>query len=275
MPLLESSLEFVALSRPLPRSLFGGKAENLSIALRAGIPVPPGFGVSTSAVDALLAQETAPCAALADALSSVRAPFVVRSSAIDEDGEPGSSFAGIHRSVLDVSADDVIDAIREVHASGRTPSAIAYRVQRGLGPVRMAVLVQALVPAKCSGVAFSRDPVTGERHFLIEATWGLGETIVSGRIHPDRIRVDGEGRTVEAIIGQKDSMLVAGSGMIATPKDARTRLSVSDSEIHEVVDLCRRCEALFSHPVDVEWCIDPLGMLQLLQCRRIPQGRSS
>ncbi|KAF0244209.1 MAG: pyruvate water [Planctomycetota bacterium] len=121
-----------------------------------------------------------------------RAAVAVRSSATAEDGG-STSFAGVHRSVLDViGADSVLRAVREVYASLWTPQALAYR-RRFLVPdddVACAVVVCRMVPAQSAGVAFTCDPRSGRRDAItISASRGAGEAVVSGAVNPEEITV--------------------------------------------------------------------------------------
>ena len=135
----------------------------------------------------------------------------MRSSAIGEDSE-GASFAGTHLSVLGVvGAAAVQDAVRRVHESAHDPAAIAYREQHGLDPApRMAVVLQEMVASDVAGVLFTRHPVTGARERLIEASWGLGEMVVSGQVTPDQYRLSPDGVPLECTTGEKDIALRLG-----------------------------------------------------------------
>jgi len=112
----------------------------------------------------------------------------VRSSALDEDGA-GASFAGQHETYLNVvGAAAVAEAVARCWASVRSSRALEYRRRQGfpLDGARIAVLVQQLIPADVSSVVFSANPVTGSRdEVMINASWGLGESIVGGTVTPD------------------------------------------------------------------------------------------
>src|SRR6266567_862255 len=115
----------------------------------------------------------------------------VRSSAIGEDSGD-ASFAGQHETVLDVGGvDDIVDALLECWRSVSSDRAAAYRKQRGIaGAPRIAVLVQLMVPADASAIAFSADPVSGARDVVVvNAARGLGDAIASGTITPDSYTV--------------------------------------------------------------------------------------
>ena len=114
--------------------------------------------------------------------------LAVRSSAVGEDGA-AASFAGQYETFLNIAgAEDVMDAILRCWGSARSLCAVEYRRQRGLSPDegRVAVLVQRLVAADVSGAVFGADPVThGGGGVVINASWGLGESIVGGTVAPD------------------------------------------------------------------------------------------
>src|SRR5690606_22363725 len=130
-------------------------------------------------------------------------PVAVRSSAIDEDG-PVASFAGQHRTLLNIRGfDALVDATVRCVASARAAEAVAYRQQRGLSveDVRIAVLVQSLVAADSAGVAFTTNPLTGrDDEVLINANWGLGESVVGGTVTPDMFVVNKASWAVTATV---------------------------------------------------------------------------
>ena len=180
-------------------SLVGGKAANLSF-LAAEHPVPPGFCLTASAFEywKFLGGEDVPTDLskgiaesyyrLAD-LSGYEKPHVaVRSSAIDEDGA-SSSFAGQHDTYLNISGgDSVIESVKRCWSSLFNEHALDYRRQQGLDVegISLAVLVQLLIPADVSGVVFSANPINGSREeSIINASWGLGESVVGGTVTPD------------------------------------------------------------------------------------------
>lgn len=116
-----------SLSEALVEGRHGGKAAQLSQALRAGLPVPGGFALPFDFVEALAALDPAAMAALGQACSAVEWPVAARSSALGEDSE-AASFAGQHLTVLNVgSPRELLDAVVAIRESGRSPSALAYR----------------------------------------------------------------------------------------------------------------------------------------------------
>ena len=269
-------------------SLTGGKAANLS-RLGAEARIPPGFCLTAAAHraaldvagDSVLLPNTlagAVAAAylrLAELCGVDDPPVAVRSSAVDEDGA-GASFAGQHDTFLNiVGADAVIDAIARCWASGHADHARQYRERHGLHerPVHVAVLVQQLVPADVSGVVFSANPVNGRRgELVINASWGLGESVVAGSVTPDAYVVRRTDRHVmHRTIGDKARMTVrtaTGTREVDVPRLLRRQPALTDQQITEVVDVVLRLELKMQVPVDVEVAWHGQH-LYVLQCRPI------
>jgi rifampicin phosphotransferase len=205
----------------------GGKAEGLVRLRELGLPVPPFVAVPVGAdVDESL-------------LAELGEPLAVRSSAIGEDSADRSG-AGQYETLLGVTRDELRAAVAHVQAS--TERARAYG---GSGDV--AVVIQRQVPATRAGVAFSRDPVTGDDAVLVECALGGGEAIVSGLVTPDRYRVRGEQVRARA------------AGSVRT---------LRADEVLRIAALVRDAERGFGCPVDVEFCWEGRE-LWLVQCRPI------
>jgi pyruvate,water dikinase len=256
----------------------GGKGAALGVATRAGLPVPPGFCVTVKAMSRLASTDVV--AALEKALSRLAAPAVaVRSSASEEDGGR-ASFAGVFVSELNVhAAPAVIAALERIRTSARSPSASAYVAGRGMDtPAQMAAVVQAMVFPETSGVLFTRDPLTGEERFVVEGSWGLGEAIVSGEVTPDHFVLSPAGALLEHVVADKDLAAVAaaeGTMIVEVEASRRHAPCLAPADLRGLVDLGRRCEAIFGGPQDVEWAIAE-GRVWLLQSRPITaRGRPS
>jgi len=164
--------------------------------------------------------------------------LAVRSSSIAEDGLT-ASFAGLHDTELGLTADEVAPAILRCWASLWSERAIGYRTRRGLplGRDAMAVLVQALVPARAAAIVFTRHPVSGRAdQLLINAAPGLGEAMVSGLVTPDTIVVDKESAVVVEF----------------TPGDSGEGPVLSDAVRDELIRLSLGVERAFGAPVDIE-----------------------
>ncbi|MCB9777075.1 MAG: hypothetical protein H6742_00760 [Alphaproteobacteria bacterium] len=215
----------------------GHKAATLAALRQAGADVPPGFVIPAGATVGL------DDPTLAAALARLAGPVAVRSSGIAED-LPDASFAGQYDTVLDVHGPAAVVAAVEVcRASCRSERAQAY----GADAAGMAVLVQAMVPADAAGVAFSANPVTGDRdEVLVSATGGLGDRLVSGE-------VDGDAWTIR---GQEATATSRPEGCIDEDTARRVARLATDT-----------AEAL-GHPVDIEWAVHD-GRLALLQARPI------
>src|SRR3954470_18640181 len=180
--------------------------------------------------------------------------LAVRSSGVAEDGA-AASFAGLHDTELDLSADEVPAAVLRCWASLWSDRAIGYRTRRGvpLDVGGMAVVVQALVPAIAAAVAFTRHPVSGrEDQIVVNAAPGLGEAMVSGLVTPDTIVID------------KPSGIVVES----TPGDQPGGPALTDSDLADLVRLCREVERAFGAAVDIEAALAADGWY-LLQARPI------
>ena len=263
----------------------GGKAANLS-RLAANHRVPAGFSITAAAYrpdhppgTPLPADLEAELAAAYEALSRSSGipdvPVAVRSSALDEDGDL-TSFAGQHETELNlVGIDAVFGAVVRTWASARNERALAYRRQQGLEieEVRLAVLIQQLVLADTSAVVFSANPVTGSREeIVVTASWGLGESVVSGTVTPDTWVVRKADLAVkEERIGAKERMTVAvpgGTQEVAVPQLLRERASLSGAQVVELAELAVGLEEEMGRPVDIEVAI--VGdLLYLLQSRPI------
>ncbi|MGG7565198.1 PEP/pyruvate-binding domain-containing protein [Rhodovulum sp. DZ06] len=192
-------------------------------------------------------------------------PVAVRSSATAED-LPDASFAGQQDTYLWViGADEVVEKVRDCWASLFTTRAVAYREKNAIDhmDVLMSVGVQKMVKARCAGVAMTLDPGTGDRtRIVIDASWGLGEMVVSGVVTPDNFTVE---KVLEEILDRKISdkhveMVgdpALGEAVEREVDEARRRIAcLSDAEVLAVARLAKRLEKQNKCPQDVEWAID-------------------
>jgi pyruvate,water dikinase len=194
---------------------------------------------------------------------------------VDEDGAT-TSFAGQHETYLNiVGADAILQAVTRCWESARSHRALEYRQQRGLSleNVQLAVLVQQLIASDVSIVAFSMNPVTlNHAEVMINASWGLGESLVSGTVTPDAFVVHKSDLEVTSQhIADKGRMTVAvpgGTREVDVPRFLRGEASLSKEQLIEVAQLALSLEATMGYPVDVE-CAYAGGKLYLLQCRPI------
>ena len=211
-----------------------------------------------------------------DALPNMPA-VAVRSSANAED-LPGLSFAGQQETYLNVKGPDaVVAAVKNCWASLWTTQAISYRHQNGIDQdsVAMAVVVQIMVPSEVSGILFTANPSTGERdEIVINASFGLGEAVVSGQVTPDTYIVKKSTREVkETMIGPKEQKIVSdgeqGVRMEDVSDGERDQSSLSDEMLAELIDTVLQVEQLYAGlPQDIEWAFSG-GKLHLLQSRPI------
>jgi len=267
-------------------SLVGGKAASLS-RLAAEHPVPPGFVLTSTAL-----RQAAPelqrgvvpptlHAEIATAYEQLGGGRVaVRSSAIDEDGD-AHSFAGLHETFLNVEgADAVAEAVVRCYASAFAPRAFEYRRHVGLpvDEICLAILVQALILADSSAVVFSANPINGRLdEIVVNASYGLGESIVGGSTTPDTFvvrKVDLE--ILSRTIGEKRVMTVptrGGTREVETPALLRGKPSVTDDDVIGMASLAVRLESTTGAPVDIE-CAVAAGFLYVLQSRPITTLRS-
>lgn len=207
-------------------------------------------------------------------------PVAVRSSATAED-LPDASFAGQQDTYLWVcGADEVADHVRRCWASLYTCRAILYRLRNGVPDhgLSMAVAVQKMVNATAAGVAITMNPTNGDRSKItIDASYGVGEMVVSGQVTPDNIVLDKVMLTVVSqTIGDKHAELVpdAAAGRLVertVEEERRARRCLSDAEVTAIAELAKRAEKHFRCPQDIEWALDadlPAGEnLLLLQSR--------
>jgi phosphoenolpyruvate synthase/pyruvate phosphate dikinase len=192
-------------------------------------------------------------AAITDALSELGedAAYAVRSSSTTEDSA-SASFAGQHDSYLNVvGTAEILTQVSRCWASLFTDRAVAYRRANDIDhhAVRMAVVVQRMAIADAAGILFTADPVTSNRKVVtVEASFGLGEALVSGRVTPDVYTVR-DGELVRRAIAQR-------------------RPALTDAQVLDLAQFGRRIEAHFGRPQDIEWCM-AAGDFQFLQSRPI------
>jgi pyruvate,water dikinase len=258
---------------------YGGKAAQLASARRAGLPVPDGWALAWDEVEALVRRDGPGQDVDAELRAAVagRGPVAVRSSAVGEDSH-GASFAGAHLTVLGlVGADAVVRGVCEVHASAVQPGALAYRDRLAVdAAIRMGVVVQEMVDADVAGVLFTRNPLTGADEVVIEASWGLGEAVVSGLVTPDHIRASPDGTILERVIGEKDVVIrLTADGAAresAVPTDLAEAPCLGDKQVQELIELVRACNEVYADTVhDIEFAFAGSALF-LLQRRPITHG---
>lgn len=274
-------------------ALTGGKAAQIS-RLAAAHPVPPGFCLTTIALKAatmadfsLDGQNTARLPTtirdalarayqmLADCCGVAEPSVAVRSSAIDEDGQ-AASFAGQHETYLNVTGVDAVEAAAlHCWASRHSERALAYCQRQGLAAEKggLAVLIQQLIMADVSAVVFSANPVSGKRdEIVMNASWGLGESIVGGTVNPDTyIVAKADLAIISRRVAAKRRMTVpteGGTHEVKVPRFLQKQPALSDSQAIEMAQLALTLETEMGWPVDIE-CAYQDDKLYLLQCRPI------
>ena len=271
--------DVVPLEEARDDSLFGSKAVGLGEAARSGLPLPPGVALSGAVVEAVAGGDEPAIEAVAKLVRPLGGPLAVRSSAVDEDGAE-ASFAGQHLTLLNVpSADEVGAALREVWWSANSDSAITYRQRVGLFTrPSVGVVVQALLDPESAGVMFTRNPINGADERMIEASWGLGEAVVSGRVIPDSYRIDRSGQVLDRAPGLKKiairTLPEGGTVEEEIPADRTERLCLDDDQLAQLDRLAARCEEVYGPARDIEWAFAG-GQLYLLQCRAITRAAGS
>lgn len=301
----------------------GGKGASLVTMTEAGMPVPPGFVVTTVSFDAFLEEsgiaqdiheqlagidpedvkrvdevsktireelESRPVphsvkVELESALKKFAqrfggnlVPVAVRSSATAED-LPDASFAGQQDTYLWVNGvDSIKEHISRCWASLYTSRAILYRLKNNIPNegLSMAVVVQKMVNSRVSGVAMTLDPASGDRSKItVDASWGVGEMVVSGTVTPDNIQLDKVTlMPVNETIGDKHAELIPQGDTLIEREVEQARREVrclTDDELVAVAKMAKAAEKHYKCPQDIEWALDadlPAGEdLLLLQAR--------
>jgi pyruvate,water dikinase len=234
-PSIEERLERLSRLDPDDRDEVRTLSEEIRRSIE-GVAIPDDLAEAITGAHAKLGEQVA---------------YAVRSSATAED-LPTASFAGQHDSYLNVVGPAaILQHISRCWASLFTERAVTYRLRNGIDhrKVHMAVVVQQMVFAEAAGVLFTADPVSSNRKVaVVEATFGLGEALVSGLVNADAYEV-------------RDGEVVAKA--VATEQPALT-----DAQAVRLVQLGRRIEAHFGRPQDIEWCLVDDGF-QIVQSRPI------
>jgi pyruvate,water dikinase len=287
----------------------GGKGANLGELTAAGMPVPPGFVVGAPAY-AAYCEETGLRARLATLLEEIdvddtvaqfdQTPMpawlaeriggayrelaggepvavAVRSSATAED-TASASFAGMNETFLNVFGEEMLlDAVRRCWRSLFGARTVYYRAKQGLGQADMdiAVVVQRQIDSARAGVMFTVNPSSGDRdELVIEGAFGLGESVVSGSVSPDRYVVDKATLAIRVREVRRKELTIetqAGGGTSRRSlTDAESlRPVLSDEEVLSLARLGRSIEEHYGAPQDTEWAFDHQGTLWMLQSRPV------
>jgi pyruvate,water dikinase len=274
------------LGQPTEVAVVGAKSVHLS-RLSKHYPVPSGFCLPVAAFTQWMKtdcpdQLPAPWQSLVEhayeqlaTTSRTTQPAVaVRSSAVDEDSQ-NSSFAGQYESYLNVRGVEALyGAILACWRSAFAERVSVYRKSALMLPSyqSLAVLVQQMVPADLSMVIFSRHPITQQPDVVINAAWGLGQSLVDGSTTPDTYVIRrSDGAVLKRTIGEKRSMTVqmaTGVKQTLTPRPMRNQAVLTETKIQEVTRLTVQLETEMGWPVDIEAAYRN-DRLYLLQCRPI------
>lgn len=301
----------IPLKGEIPIEKVGGKATNLAYMIGAGFSVPPAFAVSVDVYmdfmertglndrvgsildgidyddddsisdgagrirDLILTQQVPQDLSDAilgglDALDG--AYFAVRSSAVSED-LPDASFAGQHDTFLYVTEKDVVRRTVECWASYWNDRVVKYRHDSGMQHlgVGIGVVVQRMVASEISGVMFTVNPVDGSRNIVVESSWGLGESIASGLITPDKYVLDRDGNILDTVIQSKSKgyFLVDGENRVQDiPEDRVNSRCADDDTLRAIMEQGLALENHFGTPQDVEWAMEG-GKVYILQSRSV------
>ena len=202
-------------------------------------------------------------AAITRALAQLgeQAACAVRSSATAED-LPTASFAGQQDTYLNIAGPAaILQHVSRCWASLFTERAVTYRLRNGIDhrTVHMAVVVQQMVFPDAAGILFTADPVTGNRKVAtVDASFGLGEALVSGLVDPDVFKVR-DGEIVARAVATKQLAIHArpagGTQEVAIDSNRQAQPALTDTQVVRLVQLGRRIEAHFGRPQDIEWCL--------------------
>ena len=204
----------------------------------------------------------------------------VRSSATAED-LPDASFAGQQETYLNVQGiESVLNAVRNCYASLWGNRAVSYRFHQGYDQtsVSIAVVIQEMIESEKSGVLFTVNPVNKkENEMQINASFGLGESVVSGRVTADSYIIDKSGKIAQVNIGSKETQIIYGDKEtveVAVSSDKRKTRALNDREILELMKCGLEIEKHYRMPMDIEWAIKN-DIVYILQARAITTLKNS
>ena len=281
----------------------GGKAYNLGVMLNKGFRVPTGFVLPLDIYDYFLEYNHLK-AVIRTAIGSVnesnlfatsskiktcimsaqipekmkkiiienaleiRTPYLaIRSSAAAED-TLDTSFAGIHDSFVNkkTAVQEVLESIKKCYASTYNVRAILYRLENGMQLTgTMGVIIQEMVPAEISGVVFTSFPSSDT--LTIEASFGLGNLVVSGEVDPDTYSVNKTNRKIiEKKIGNKSCMTLLGDNGIKIVESIHKGACLTEDRIQNITQTALELEKFFQVPQDIEWAVSG-DLLYILQAR--------
>lgn len=203
-----------------------------------------------------------------------RLHLAVRSSAVGEDD--AVSFAGQYRSLINITRKNILGAWRRVIESKYAPRALNYRIQCGFLDIEtpMAVLVLEMIDPLISGVMYTKTPNESRKNQIsIHSVYGLGESLVDGRVTPETVFVETDGDlTISKIKSSEQTLkiepsLKGGTRSVPVPADQIDKRLVDDDAALSLAETGMRLEAFFKVPQDIEWCMEKNRTITLLQSR--------
>ncbi|MFH1663776.1 MAG: PEP/pyruvate-binding domain-containing protein [archaeon] len=304
-------LPFKKLSRKSV-SVAGGKGAQLGEMFNSKIPVPNGFVVSAESFDFFLKENNlnpfieselkkvnqkktdsvnTASEKIRKEISRAKMPketekeilkeftelkanyVAVRSSATAEDAK-NASWAGELESYTHITKKDLLNSVKKCWSSLFTPRAIFYRKEKKLkGKISVGVVIQKMVESDSSGVVFTVNPVTKNKNeIVIEAAFGLGESVVSGAVTPDKYLVNKTEMFIENIeVNKQEHMLALKNGKttkIQVKKSEQENQKLSGKQIMELAELCKKIESHYNFPQDIEFALEKQKLF-ILQSRPI------
>lgn len=259
----------------LDASQVGGKAKQLNTLTELQFSVPKWCVIPVSFFNNRESQDYSELLIELNAFydeNTIPKKYAVRSSAIDEDSE-NHSFAGIYKSLLNVSFTELENAIKKVHQSLNSEEAKTYREAYQLSSDSdMAVIVQELIESEVSGIAFSKNPlVENSTQSVITATYGLGEGLVSGALEADTFYVK-KGEITQNIVSKTEQYLVnkTNSGIVKTEVESKVQdqACLTKEQVLQIDQMLQTLEKHYGKPQDIEFSIKD-GVIYLLQTRPI------
>ncbi len=285
----------------------GGKGANLGEMTSAGIPVPPGgvllsdaydVYMSSNGIDPLMYENAkdlrkaiadgsipddikAEITGFYETVCGAGSRVAVRSSATAEDLED-ASFAGQQETYLNVTGIDMLlEKVKECYASLWGDRAVSYRRNSGYDKekVALAAVIQQMIESDSAGVMFTSDPAGDRENIHINASYGLGEAVVSGMVSPDEYILSRDGRIIKKVIGSKEVKIIydrenRGTRQVPVDENERSAAVLDEKTLSELVAEGLRIEEHYGHPMDIEWAIKD-GSIYILQARSITTIRET
>lgn len=276
MDMIKFNYELIREGENSDTGKVGGKGSQLQVLRNMELEVPSFFVISTTAYEYYQERGLLPDGMIDSVLALVAkwaTPWVsVRSSVNCEDGST-DSFAGLFDTFLHVSINQIEEKILQVYQSLNSERVESYCKQKKITTkLSMAIVIQKMIPAESSGVAFSRAPLPPTADMIIEGGWGLGEGIVSGKVAVDHWRYSRLGELLEEEIKTKENQWVqhpdGGLFESAVPIEKSNSSVLTISQRKELLKEMFRLEKNLGHPVDVEWAYFE-NKLYFLQVRPI------